>query len=180
LRGKKLPAHSVWQKNQRSISPTIKTPNFNLNWHFLPNTVCQTKPLILCLKKPRGMYVDEMDPSCQFHQHFMQAFFANILAPKITKLTFGFETFWQKDIGKKCACKMLMKWTPGRGICPGVTLLKRQKWNLSKKNLSIKTKEVINLAKLGKIYVIFFQKFGVWRLFSSQMWLFHAGLRSLS
>ncbi len=64
------------------------------------------------------MYVDEMDLSCQFHQHFMQAFFANILAPKITKLTFGFETFLQKDIGEKCARKMLMKWTPGRGICP--------------------------------------------------------------
>jgi len=26
--------------------------------------------------------------------------------------TFGFETFWQKDIGKKCSSKMLMKLTP--------------------------------------------------------------------
>jgi len=28
---------------------------------------------------------------------------------------FGFEIFCQKDIGKKCACKILIKLTPGNG-----------------------------------------------------------------
>jgi len=37
----------------------------------------------------------------QCHQHFMNAFCANILAPKITKLCFGFEIFWSQNIGKK-------------------------------------------------------------------------------
>jgi hypothetical protein len=31
-------------------------------------------------------HVGKIDSSCQFHQHFLNAFFANILAPKITKL----------------------------------------------------------------------------------------------
>ncbi len=30
---------------------------------------------------------------------------------------FRFETFWQKDIGIKCACKMLMKLTPIWVMC---------------------------------------------------------------
>ncbi len=29
------------------------------------------------------------------------------------KLLFGFGIFWQKNIVKKAACKMLMKWTTG-------------------------------------------------------------------
>jgi len=36
-----------------------------------------------------------------------------ILVPKITKLCFGFEIFWRKNIGAKCAQKMLMKLTQG-------------------------------------------------------------------
>jgi len=33
--------------------------------------------------------------------------------PKITKLCFGFEIFWRKNIGAKCTHKMLMKMTTG-------------------------------------------------------------------
>jgi hypothetical protein len=40
-------------------------------------------------------------------------FWYEILAQKITKLCFGFDIFWCKNIGAKCACKMLMKLTPG-------------------------------------------------------------------
>jgi len=43
----------------------------------------------------------------------MRAFFANILVPKITKLCFGFETFWRQNIGEKNTHKMLMKLTQG-------------------------------------------------------------------
>jgi hypothetical protein len=49
---------------------------------------------------------------CQFHQHFTRTFCDNILAPKITKLCFGFEIFWRQNIGEKSASKMLMKLTP--------------------------------------------------------------------
>ncbi len=48
----------------------------------------------------------------RFHQHFTWAFCAHILGQKITKLCFGFEIFWCKNIGKKSALKMLMKLTP--------------------------------------------------------------------
>jgi len=30
---------------------------------------------------------EKMENKCQFHQHFLRAFFADILAPKITKLS---------------------------------------------------------------------------------------------
>jgi len=33
------------------------------------------------------------------------------LAPKITKLCFGFEIIWRQNIGKKNKCKLLMKLT---------------------------------------------------------------------
>jgi len=41
----------------------------------------------------------------------MSAFCVDILAPKITKLCFGFEIFWRKNIGEKSMFKMLMKLT---------------------------------------------------------------------
>jgi len=38
----------------------------------------------------------------QFHQHFMRTFLVKIFVPQITKLSFGFETFWrQKKRAKK-------------------------------------------------------------------------------
>jgi len=43
----------------------------------------------------------------------MHAFCANIFAPKIIKLCFGFEIFWCQNIGKKSERKMLMKLTQG-------------------------------------------------------------------
>jgi len=37
-KAKSLLAHSIWQKNISSISPTIKTPNYKLKLtHFSPN-----------------------------------------------------------------------------------------------------------------------------------------------
>jgi len=42
-------------------------------------------------------------------------FVQNFGAKNYKAETFGFETFWQKDIGEKHAPKMLMKWTPGGG-----------------------------------------------------------------
>ncbi len=48
-------------------------------------------------------FVDAWHPNrSQFHQHFMHTFCSNILAPKITKLCFGFEIFWRQNIGAKC------------------------------------------------------------------------------
>jgi len=53
-----------------------------------------------------------MQSWCQFHQRLMRTFFTNILAPKnYNAKTFGFETFWPKDIGEKCARKIVMKLT---------------------------------------------------------------------
>jgi len=46
-----------------------------------------------------------------FHQHFMLEFWVDILAPKITKLCFGFDIFKTK-ISAKSAHKMLMRLTP--------------------------------------------------------------------
>ncbi len=40
------------------------------------------------------------------------SFLYEILAPKFTKLCFGFEFFWHQNISKKCAHKILMKLTP--------------------------------------------------------------------
>jgi len=42
----------------------------------------------------------------------MRPFCANIFAPKITKLCFGFAFFWHQNISEKSARKMLMKLTP--------------------------------------------------------------------
>jgi len=39
-----------------------------------------------------------------------------ILAPKITKLCYGFEIFWRQNISKKSYHLMLMKLTPGRSL----------------------------------------------------------------
>ncbi len=49
-------------------------------------------------KQPRVNFINVLGT------HFLQ----EILAPKITKLYFGFEIFWRKNIGTKCAHKMLM------------------------------------------------------------------------
>jgi len=47
--------HSVWQKNRRSISPTIKTPNLNLKLvHFLPNLFAVSQ-ILLTRKKRKHM-----------------------------------------------------------------------------------------------------------------------------
>jgi hypothetical protein len=43
---------------------------------------------------------------------FRQCFSYKLLAPKITKLCFGFDIFWRQNIGKKSERKMLMKLTP--------------------------------------------------------------------
>jgi len=41
----------------------------------------------------------------QFHQLLTHTFCADILAPKITKLCFGFEIFWRQNIDKKACIK---------------------------------------------------------------------------
>jgi len=39
---------------------------------------------------------------CQFHQHFLRAFFADILPPKITKLErLALQFSWCQNIGEK-------------------------------------------------------------------------------
>ena len=61
-----FPAHSIWQKNYRPISSTIKTQNFKIKlaW-FLPNsfavrqTTCAKKKLLISFAQTN---VDEIDP----------------------------------------------------------------------------------------------------------------------
>jgi len=46
-------------------------------------------------------YVDEIDTCSQFHQHFMRAFFADILLPKSLKVDcFSFVIFGAKTLAK--------------------------------------------------------------------------------
>jgi len=56
--------------------------------------------------------IDEIDYLCQFHQHFMRPFSANILAQKKFKPKTQLCNFWRQNIGTKCECNMLMKLTP--------------------------------------------------------------------
>jgi hypothetical protein len=49
----------------------------------------------------------------QFHQHFTSTFLYKILAPKTTKLAFGFEILAPKISYEKRACTTFMKLTPG-------------------------------------------------------------------
>jgi len=44
---------------------------------------------------------------------YERIFCQNFGAKNYKAETFGFETFWQKDISEKCAHKMLMKLTLG-------------------------------------------------------------------
>ncbi len=77
-------------------------------------------------------YVGKIEPWCQFYQHFTSAFFADILAPKITKLKhsalqfcFSFVIFNTKISYKKHVRKMLLKLTTGSNLAadnwPGQT-----------------------------------------------------------
>jgi len=48
--------------------------------------------------------MDEIDPRCQFHQHFMSNFFIQkCFAQLFSSYGFGFVIFWSKNIGAKAA-----------------------------------------------------------------------------
>jgi len=51
-------------------------------------------------------------PCVNFINVLREHFLYKILAPKITKLCFGFEVLVPKILYEKCACIMLMKLTP--------------------------------------------------------------------
>jgi len=55
--------------------------------------------------------IGRKETGVDFINVFLRAFCANILAPKITKLSFGFENFWYQNISAKYERKMLMKLT---------------------------------------------------------------------
>jgi len=51
-------------------------------------------------------------PRCQFHQHFMHAFFVRKCLSKLfSNYCLNWNYFFQKNIGEKAACEMLMKFT---------------------------------------------------------------------
>jgi hypothetical protein len=62
--------------------------------------------------------------SGQFHQHFTQAFFIPKCFAQLSVVTFQLYNFWRKNIGAKCACKMLMKLKPWRHGTPQETRVK--------------------------------------------------------
>jgi len=68
---------------------------------FWVDTFLHLAAIFLC--KPAG---------CQFHQHFMCTFFANIFAPKNFKHKTQLCNFLHQNIGKKFAQKKLMKLIP--------------------------------------------------------------------
>jgi len=55
----------------------------------------------------------KLTPAINFINILRASFSYEILAPKYTKLCFGFEIFWCQNIGKKSERKMLMTLTPG-------------------------------------------------------------------
>jgi hypothetical protein len=60
-----------------------------------------------------GRYLESDMHVVNFINILRTRFSYKILAPKMTKSEiFGFETFWQKDIGEKRARKMLLKFSP--------------------------------------------------------------------
>jgi len=67
---------------------------------FVPNT--------------RAYNVDEIETRGQFHQHFTRAFFVPKCYALLSLVTFHLCNFWCKNIGKKCAPKMLIKLAPIR------------------------------------------------------------------
>jgi len=82
--------------------------------NFINMLLCQAFKLTNALAL-KFYFINNYTPNfcrSRFHQHFTWAFCAHILGQKITKLCFGFEIFWCKNIGKKSARKMLMKLTP--------------------------------------------------------------------
>ncbi len=52
----------------------------------------------------------------QFHQLFMRAFFVRKCFTQLFSSSFWLHIFWQKDVGKKSASKMLMKLTTYRWL----------------------------------------------------------------
>ncbi len=54
---------------------------------------------------------DPCTSRCQFHQHFTQAFFTIVLAPKNFKPKMQLWNFWCQNIGTNFWSKMLMKLT---------------------------------------------------------------------
>jgi len=85
--------------------------NIELIWQISPHIL--GKFLWRTLRQNVGTIEQRLFSKCQFHQHFTPAFCTNILAPKITKLFFGFEIFWRQNICKNSARKMLTKLTLG-------------------------------------------------------------------
>jgi len=64
------------------------------------------------VQKRRSKNVGEIDTWCQFYQDCMNSFCAKVFGTALRCLQFGFVIFWEKDVGAKAACKMLVKLTP--------------------------------------------------------------------
>jgi len=91
-------------------------------------------------------------------------FLYKILAPKITKLYFGFETFWRQNTGTKCEHKMLMKLTavvnfkfPQKILC--TFFIQRcfslALWFFSKRILAKKARKMLMKSTIGQIFFLF-------------------------
>jgi hypothetical protein len=50
----------------------------------------------------------EFEPTCQFHQHFTRTFLYESIFSKLFSKTVCVCVFWQKNIGEKSACKLLV------------------------------------------------------------------------
>jgi len=60
-------------------------------------------------------------PRCQFHQYFMSSFVCTkVFCTAFLCLQFGFIIFWRKNIGKKAACKRLVKYVT-EGVLGGLS-----------------------------------------------------------
>ena len=62
---------------------------------------------------PRFLCSNFCSPGIQFHRHFMCSFFlpTKVFCVAFLYLHVMFVIFWQKEMGKKAACKMLVKLT---------------------------------------------------------------------
>jgi len=63
-------------------------------------------------------------PVVNFINILARIFCMKVLCTAFLYLQFGFVTFWQKYIGRKSACKMLMKLTPSLTKCKSTNILR--------------------------------------------------------
>jgi len=82
-------AHHLAKKIAVQFHQQLKLQIWSLNWCSFAKFVCRLpKKVEKSSRKSRTAFVDEIDPKCQFHQHFTRKFFV--------RKCFSLVMFWRK------------------------------------------------------------------------------------